>query len=141
MKQKVMENLKQAMRDKNALAKGVLTILKSNLDSAEKEKGSDLTELEANRVVVREIKQTRQSLEAAENAGRQDLIDKELAKLDILDGFLLEQLNEQQATTILSDKGVTSGMNMGEAMKIAKAELDGKIDNALLAKIVKGLIA
>ena len=65
LKTTVFEQLKTAMREKDVLSKGVLTILKSGLDMAEKEKGSALTEEEEAAIVNREIKQTNQALEGA----------------------------------------------------------------------------
>lgn len=137
----VFDQLKQAMKNKDVLAKGVLTLLKSALDSAEKEKGAELTPLEETAVVNREIKQTNQSLEGAQNAERADLIEKEEAKLVILKSFLPKQLTEQEIIAELQSAGVSTGMNMGEAMKIAKPLLDGKADGATISKVVKSLIS
>lgn len=137
----VFDQLKQAMKNKDVLAKGVLTLLKSALDSAEKEKGAELTPLEETAVVNREIKQTNQSLEGAQKAERADLIEKEEAKLVILKSFLPKQLTEQEIIAELQSAGVSTGMNMGEAMKIAKPLLDGKADGATISKVVKSLIS
>lgn len=137
----VFDQLKQAMKNKDVLAKGVLTLLKSALDSAEKEKGAELTPLEETAVVNREIKQTNQSLEGAQKAERADLIEKEEAKLVILKNFLPKQLTEQEIIAELQSAGVSTGMNMGEAMKIAKPLLDGKADGATISKVVKSLIS
>ena len=137
----VFDQLKQAMKNKDVLAKGVLTLLKSALDSAEKEKGAELTPLEETAVVNREIKQTNQSLEGAQKAERADLIEKEEAKLVILKNFLPKQLTEQEIIAELQSAGVSTGMNMGEAMKIAKPLLDGKADGVTISKVVKSLIS
>lgn len=140
MKQQVFEDLKQAMRDKDTLAKGVLTLLKAGLDKAEKEKGSELTNQEAISVVQREIKQTKQAYEGAVKANREDLIENEKRKIDLLEQYLPAQMDESEAIMILNDAGVKQGMNMGDAMKIAKPLLTGKIENAVIAKLVKAII-
>ncbi|QBK26232.1 GatB/YqeY domain-containing protein [Ureibacillus thermophilus] len=140
MKQAVFEQLKQAMKEKDAVAKGVLTLLKSALDQAEKEKGSELSHEEEIAVVNREVKQTHQALEGAKQAGREDLIEKENRKLEILQSFLPKQLSEVEIADALVKAGITKGMNMGEAMKIAKPLLAGKADGATIAKVVKSLI-
>ena len=57
----VFDQLKKAMKEKDTLTKGVLTIVKSNLDIAEKEKGSQLTHEEEMAIINREIKQTKQA--------------------------------------------------------------------------------
>ena len=63
LKTEVFEQLKNAMREKDALAKGVLSLLKSALDLAEKEKGGALSSDEEIAIINREVKQTNQALE------------------------------------------------------------------------------
>lgn len=140
LKTKVFEMIKQAMRDKDQLTKSVLTIVKSNLDLAEKEKGEALTEAEEIAIINREMKQVRQSLDGAKQAGRDDLIEQEEAKLRLLEQFLPEQLSEEEVKRALIEAGVESGMNMGDAMKIARPLLAGKTDGQTIASVVKQLI-
>lgn len=140
LKTTVFEELKRAMKEKDVLSKGVLTLLKSALDTAEKEKGVSLSPEEEVAIVNREIKQTNQALEGAQNANREDLIEKEEAKLIILKKFLPKQLTEEEIIEVLTEAGVTKGMNMGDAMKIAKPLLNGKADGAMMSKVVKSLI-
>ncbi|SOC37390.1 GatB/YqeY domain-containing protein [Ureibacillus acetophenoni] len=140
LKTQVFDQLKQAMKNKDTVAKGVLTLLKSALDSAVKEKGAELTFEEEIAIVNREIKQTNQSLDGAKQANREDLIEKEEAKLALLTSFLPKQLTEEEIIPILTEAGITKGMNMGDAMKIAKPLLTGKADGATISKVVKSLI-
>lgn len=141
LKAQVFDQLKQAMKNKDVLAKGVLTLVKAALDAAEKEKGAALSTEEEIAVVNREIKQTNQSLEGAQKAERQDLIDKEEAKLVLLKTFLPKQFTEEEIIAALQEAGIAAGMNMGDAMKIAKPLLTGKADGAAISKAVKALIS
>ncbi len=141
LKTEVFEQLKTAMREKDTLAKGVLSLLKSALDSAEKEKGEALTAEEEMAIINREVKQTNQTLEGAQTAGREDLIEKEEAKLTLLKSFLPKQLSEEEIADKLVAAGVGKGMNMGEAMKIAKPLLTGQAEGAVISKVVKSIIA
>jgi len=136
----VFEHLKNAMREKDVLAKGVLTLLKAALDSAEKDKGAVLSTEEEVTIVNREIKQTYQALDGAQKAQREDLIEQEEAKLVLLKNFLPKQLSEDEIETMLTEAGITKGMNMGDAMKIAKPLLAGKTDGGTMSKVVKNLI-
>ncbi|AHN22558.1 GatB/YqeY domain-containing protein [Lysinibacillus sphaericus] len=140
LKTAVFEQLKTAMKEKDVLAKGVLTLVKSALDLAEKEKGEPLTQPEEIAIINREVKQTNQALEGAQNAGRADLIEKEEAKLVLLKSFLPKQLSEAEIAEKLLAAGVSKGMNMGEAMKIAKPLLSGQAEGAVISKVVKSLI-
>lgn len=141
LKDQVFAQLKVAMKEKDALSKGVLQLVKAALDAAEKEKGAALTEAEEIAVINREVKQTNQALEGAESAGRADLIEKEKAKLTLLKGFLPKQLSEEEIAEALKAAGITAGMNMGDAMKIAKPLLTGKAEGAVISKVVKSLIS
>lgn len=140
LKTTVFEQLKNAMREKDVLAKGVLTLLKSALDNAEREKGTTLSTEEEVAIVNREIKQTNQALEGAQQAQREDLIEKEETKLVLLKNFLPAQLSEDKIITLLTEAGIAKGMNMGDAMKIAKPLLAGKTDGGTMSKVVKNLI-
>ncbi len=140
LKTTVFEQLKNAMREKDTLSKGVLTLLKSALDLAEKEKGAALSTEEETAIVNREIKQTNQALEGAQKAQRDDLIQQEEAKLVLLKSFLPKQLSEDEIIALLTEAGITKGMNMGDAMKIAKPLLAGKTDGGTMSKVVKSLI-
>ena len=141
LKTEVFEQLKTAMKEKDILAKGVLSLLKSALDLAEKEKGEALTADEEMAIVNREVKQTNQALEGAQKAERSDLIEKEEAKLVLLKSFLPKQLSEEEIAEKLVAAGVEKGMNMGEAMKIAKPLLSGQAEGAVISKVVKSIIA
>jgi len=141
LKDQVFAQLKVAMKEKDALSKGVLQLVKAALDAAEKEKGAALTEAEEIAVINREVKQTNQALEGAESAGRADLIEKEKAKLTLLKSFLPKQLSEEEIAEALKAAGITVGMNMGDAMKIAKPLLTGKAEGAVISKVVKSLIS
>lgn len=141
LKTEVFEQLKTAMREKDTLAKGVLSLLKSALDSAEKEKGEVLTAEDEMAIINREVKQTNQALEGAQTAGRVDLIEKEEAKLTLLKSFLPKQLTEEEIAEKLVAAGIGKGMNMGEAMKIAKPLLTGQAEGAVISKVVKSIIA
>ena len=141
LKEQVFEQLKQAMKNKDVVAKGVLTLVKAALDTAEKEKGAALTQEEETAVINREVKQTNQALEGAQAAGREDLIEKEQTKLALLKTFLPKQLTEEEILAVLKEAGIGAGMNMGDAMKIAKPLLAGKADGAMMSKAVKALIS
>lgn len=140
IKNAVFEQLKQAMRDKDSLKKGVLQLVKAAIDLQAKEQGAPVSEQDEIAIIQREVKQTEQALEGAEQAGRDDLIANEKRKLAILTAFLPQQLSEQEVADALTAAGITAGMNMGVAMKIAKPALAGKTDGKTMAKVVKALI-
>lgn len=141
LKDVIMKDLIQAMKDKNRLKKGLLQLVKAGLDKAEKEKKAALTPAEEIQVIQREVKQTKDSLADAQKFGREDLVAEANEKLEILSGYLPKQLDENQVKEQLIEIGVKPGMNMGQAIKMAMPVLAGKTENALISKVVKELIA
>lgn len=140
MKDTIQKDLVQAMRDKDKLKKGVLTLVKAGLTNAEKEKRAELTDAEELAVLQKELKQTRQSVSEAEKVGREDIVELEKQKIAILEAYLPQMMTEAEIRQLLADNGVVSGTNMGVAMKTIKPLVAGKADNALVAKIVKETI-
>lgn len=140
IKDDVFTQLKQAMREKDTLKKGVLTLVKAAIDLQAKEQGAPVSEQDELAIIQREVKQTEQALDGAEQAKREDLIAAEKRKLEILHAFLPKQLSEAEIISVLTEAGITKGMNMGDAMKIAKPALASKADGKTMAKVVKSLI-
>lgn len=140
LKAQVSKDIIQAMRDKDKLKKETLKIVKGNLENLEIEKQRELTPTEEIQVIQREVKQAKESLADSIKYDRSDLVEKNETKLEILYKYLPKQLSESEVKEICVDSGVVSGMNMGEAMKLAMPELKGKTENALISKVVKELI-
>ena len=141
LKETLKEEFKSAMRNKEVLKKGLLTLIISNINDEEKNKGQELTEVEVLAIIQRELKQTKQALAEAIKADRQDNIDYGNEKVSIIESYLPEMMTANDIKTLLLENGVGSGTNMGEAMKIIKPLVAGKADNALVAKTVKEVIA
>lgn len=144
LKERLKADRFSAMKIKNKendLKKGVLTNVFSNITSAEKESGKELTDIETIAILQKELKQTNEALATAEKAGRQDRIDYENQKIDLINSYLPQMLTADEIRALLVENGVGSGTNMGDAMKIIKPLVAGKADNALVAKTVKEVIA
>ncbi len=141
LKETLKEEFKSAMRNKEVLKKGLLTLIISNINDEEKNKGQELTEVEVLAIIQRELKQTKQALAEAIKADRQDNIDYGNEKIAIIESYLPEMMTASDIKKLLLENGVDSGTNMGEAMKIIKPLVAGKADNALVAKTVKEVIA
>jgi len=141
LKEKLKAEFKSAMRNKEVLKKGILTMIISNITTAEKEKGMELTEIEVLAIVQRELKQTKQALVEAEKAERLDNIEYGKEKIAIIESYLPQMMTADEIRALLVENGIGSGTNMGEAMKVIKPLVAGKADNALVSKTVKEVIA
>ena len=96
-------------------------------------------------VVTREVKQRRDSIEQYRKAGRQDLVDREEAELQILVGYLPEQLSavevEALVAATIAEVGASGPRDMGKVMGKLTPQLRGKADMGQVSKIVQRLLA
>jgi uncharacterized protein len=137
------EDIKTAMRAKDATALNALRALKSALTNAAIEKGSLSTVLdnsEAMAVVRKQIKQRLDSIEQFEKAGRAELAATEKAEIEILSRYLPAALTEEQLLAILeqavADTGATGKADMGKVMKRAQELAEGRADGKVLSAAV-----
>ena len=136
-----------AMRQKDAGRLSALRMLKAAFMNKSVEKGHDLDDTEAQQVVSALVKQRRDSVEQFQKGGRQDLADKELAEITILESYLPPAadpaLIEQAVVDAIAETGALSAKDMGKVMKAAMAKLvgqtiDGKVVNELVRKKLAG---
>lgn len=112
-----------------------LRMLSAAVKNQEVELGHDLSAEELQEVAVREAKKRRESIEAFGDAGRQDLVDKEQAELDVLAAYLPEQLSDAEIDAIIDEVIASTGAEgpgdmgkvMGQVMGRAKGKADGKV--------------
>jgi len=137
------EDIKTAMRAKDALALNALRALKSALTNAAIEKGGLGTELEEAEVMAavrKQIKQRQDSIEQFEKAGRTELAITEKAEIEILSRYLPAALTEAELLTIIdqamADTGASGKADMGKVMKRAQELAEGRADGKLLSAAV-----
>lgn len=143
-KQKLQEELKESMLAKDELKTSVLRLLLSAINYYEIQKGGagySANEEDILSVIQQQVKQRQDSIEQFKNAGRQELADKEQKELEILQKYLPEQMNEEEAKSIvqqtISELGATSIQDMGKVMGALNAKLKGKADMGMVSQIVK----
>ena len=121
--------IKSAIKDKEILVRGKQDALKD----------SDILSL-----LQSLVKQRKDSIEAFEKANRNDLIEKELNEIKVIEMFLPKQMDEDETTmiikNIIQENNYTSLKEMGAIMKIIKEKYTGKIDMGLVGKIAKSLL-
>jgi uncharacterized protein YqeY len=142
--QKIDAELKSAMTDRNEIKLSTLRMLKAALTNAEIElrpKKKELTEEMALEVIAREIKRHKESIEAFEKGNRFDLADKEKKELEILKGYLPEQLSDEKIREVvkikINEHGATGPSDFGKVMGLAMKELKGRADGGRIGEIVK----
>jgi len=135
----------EAYKTKNETKSSVLRMLKSNLQSAEKEKGSVLDDDEAKKVVQKEAKQRNESISEFKKGGRKDLAEKEQNELEILETYLPEQLGKDEIKKIveetITEVGATSKADMGKVMGAVMPKVAGKTDGGQVSKAANELLS
>ncbi|MBQ7232284.1 MAG: GatB/YqeY domain-containing protein [Bacillales bacterium] len=138
-------DLKEAMRSKDKVRLSVIRMVKGAMQNeAIQFKKDMLTEDEALTVLLREVKQRKDSLQEFEKANRQDLAAKLQEELQILDEYMPEQLSEDELRKIVSqaieETGATSKKEIGKVMSYVLPKVKGKADGGIVNKIVQQLL-
>ena len=138
-------DLKEAMRSKDKVRLSVIRMVKGAMQNeAIQFKKDMLTEDEALTVLLREVKQRKDSLQEFEKANRQDLAAKLQEELQILDEYMPEQLSEDELREIVSqaieETGATSKKDIGKVMSYVLPKVKGEADGGIVNKIVQQLL-
>jgi uncharacterized protein YqeY len=145
LKHKLTEDLKQAIRQGDEQRKSTLRLVMAAIKNAEIEKRRELEEGELLAVIAKETKLRHESIAQFGRGGRQDLVDREKAALQVLHTYLPEQLNreeiEAKARQIIEEVGATSPAQMGQVMRRLMPLMQGKADGKLVSQVVKELLA
>lgn len=145
LKDQIMADLKQAMKDKDQDRLRVLRSLKANLLEKEisERKGGEATisDEQTIEVLMKAAKQRKESIEQFEEGNRNDLADAEKAELDIIESYLPEMLSEEEVRDIAREKieqlGAETMADMGKVMGVMMQELKGKAEGSIVSKVVK----
>jgi uncharacterized protein YqeY len=140
-KERIASDAVQAMRDKDAVRKDTLRMLRAAIQRREVDERTELDEAQVLTVIEKQVKQARDSISQFVEGGRQDLADKEKNELDILIEYLPEQLSaeeiNQHIKSVIEQTGASSMKDMGKVMGALKPLLQGKADMAAVSKSIK----
>ena len=144
MKEMLMNELKEAMRNKEELRKNTITLLRSAILQIEKDDQKVLDDAEMKIVVSKEVKKRKEAIVEFEKAMRPDLVESLNKEIEVLSKYLPEQLNEEQLREIVKESikltGAISSKDMGKVMQDLRTKTNGKADGKLVSDIVKELL-
>ncbi len=145
LNEKLLDDLKEAMKTKNAARLSCLRMLKAALKNKQVEKGESLDDREFQAVVSSMVRKNRESIEEFTKAGRLDLAQKESAEIEILHEYLPEQLTQEQieevVKQVISDVGASGSKDLGRVMKSAMERLAGKAQGKDVNQAAKKLLS
>lgn len=136
LNERLMGDLKEAMRNKATMKKSIITLLRAGLTAAEKEKKAALDEAEEVAVVQRELKQTKQTLAEASKAGRDDIVESEEAKIKIIEAYLPPMMTEEEIVSFLTSKGIKKGDHIGKITGTLMKDNKGKVDGSFAREVI-----
>ena len=130
LKDRIVADMTAAMKAKDAARTSTLRLLKSAISYREIEKGGELDDEELSKLLRSQVKQRRDSVEQYQKGGRQELAEKELAEIIVIEGYLpqaasIEEI-EQAVAAAIAETGATSMKEMGAVMKATMVILAGK---------------
>ena len=138
--QKINDNLKEAMKNKDADTLSVLRMLSAallNYSVAQGKRGQELTDDEVIPMVSKEIKQRRDAVDSYEKGGRPELAQKEKDEIKILQDFMPEQMGEEEIKKIVQEVIDGGAGDFGKIMGAAMGRLKGKADGAVVKRIIE----
>lgn len=147
LQEKVMTEMKAAMKAKDTVALESLRAIKSAILLAKTDKGagSELSEEEEVKLVQKLVKQRKDSAAIFKEQGREDLAEPELAQAAIIEKFLPEQLSEEEIEKVvvqaIDSIGASGMQDMGKVMGIVSKELAGQADGKTISNIVKAKLS
>ena len=141
MLNQLQDELKKAMKSRDRASMMGLRNIIGKLKASQIDKGEPLTKEEALKILKSAAKQIRESVEQYKNGGRDDLAEKELFELSLLDKYLPEKLSEDKIREIVKEtiqaSGAESMQDMGRVMGMLMKELAESVDGKLVQQIVR----
>ena len=133
--------MKAAMRAKDSARLSAIRLLLSAIKQREVDERKELADAEVISVIEKMMKQRRESIAQYENAARKDLADAEKFELEVLAGYLPQQMSEaeiqQEIQRAIGESGASGVKDMGKVMGLLKARLGGKADMSKVSALVK----
>lgn len=145
LKAQIQEDMKNAMREKNAQKLGAIRLLTAAMKQKEVDERIELDDAMVIAIIDKMLKQRRDSISQYEAAARQDLADQEKFEMTVLQAYMPAQLSDAEiAAEIAAAKAATGAagpQDMGKMMALLKPKLAGKADMSAVSALIKKALA
>lgn len=140
LKEKLQEDLKSALKNKETVKLSVIRMAKSAMMNLQIARGHELDDAEVIEVLSKEAKQRKDAMVEYEKANRPDLVEQLKQELAVLETYLPAQLSEAEITQLVAEAVATTGASgkkdMGKVMAALMPKVKGKADGKLVNRIV-----
>lgn len=144
LKEELMKDLKEAMKEKNTIKKDTVQMVRAAILQIEKDKGIEVDDNKIIEIIAKEVKGKKDALVEFEKGGREDLIEQTNKEIEVLEKYLPKQLSKDEITEVVKEViaslGATSMKDMGSVMKEAKAKIGAAADGRAINEVVKDLL-
>ena len=144
LKEKLMEDLKSAMKNKEEVRKNTIQMVRAGILQIEKDKGIQVEDDKILEIIAKEVKTKKDALKDFEKANRQDLINQTNEEIELLQQYLPKQLSREEIKAeleqIISKLGATTMKDMGAIMKEAKAKMGASADGKTINEVAKEIM-
>lgn len=141
LKEKLLQDFKDAMKEKNELKKNTIMMIRAAILQIEKDTQKEIGDDEILEILSKEVKKRKDSLEDILKSGREDLINQINAEISIIKEYLPEELTSEELEKIIDDViaevGANSMKDMGKVMQAVRQKTSGRADNKVINEIVK----
>lgn len=139
LKEKLMDDLKTAMRDKDKLNKDAITMIRADIKRKEVDERIEVTDQQILDIISKQLKEKKASIEDFKKGNRQDLVDKTNGEIQVLLRYLPEQLSEDDLRKIVVEtikkENISSQKEIGKLMKAVMPLVKGKADGKEVNRI------
>ena len=144
LKERLMADLKDAMKNKDKLRKDVITMVRAAIKQKEVDERVELDDSDIENIISKQLKEKKASIEEFKKGNRQDLVDQTNDEIEILLKYLPEQLSDEELKEIIKkvidEKEITSMKDIGKLMKNVMPLIKGKADGKQVNVIAKELL-
>lgn len=141
LKDTITEAMKAAMRAGDKKTLGTIRLMLSAVKQVEVDTRKELSDEDVLAILDKMVKQRRESISQYEKAGREELATIEKDEIEIIQGYLPEQLSEDEISAMIAaaieSTGAASMKDMGKVMGILKPQLQGRADMGAVSGIIK----
>ena len=145
LKEKLLEDLKNSMKEKNIVRKNVIQMVRAAILQIEKDKGIEVDDNKILEIIAKEVKTRNDSIADFEKGGREDLVEQAKQEIEILSEYLPKQLTKEElkekVEIIIKETGATTIKDRGKVMKAAKEQIGTAADGRSINEVVKELLA
>lgn len=144
LKQKLMEDLKGSMKNKDEIRKNTVQMVRAGILQIEKDTGIQVEDEKILEIIAKEVKIKKDALKDFEKAGREDLINQANREIEVLQEYLPKQLTREEIKTevqkIIDEIGATTMKDMGAIMKEAKAKMGASAEGKTINEVAKEIM-